>query len=176
MTADYAFANPHGLYYMIIRPEEPADHSAIRAVVETAFPTPAEARLVDQLRADGDAQISLVAIDDGIIVGHVMFSRMAAEFRALGLGPVAVKPARQRSGVGSLLIRRGLSQSEAEKWEIVFVLGSPAYYRRFGFDPALASGFTSPYAGPHLMALSLIQPLPRLSGRIDYAPAFAALG
>jgi putative acetyltransferase len=161
---------------MIIRPEEPSDHSAIRAVVETAFPSPAEAKLVDQLRADGDAQISLVAIEDSVIVGHVMFSRMAVEFRALGLGPVAVQPARQRSGVGSLLIRRGLSQAEADKWEIVFVLGSPAYYRRFGFDPALARGFTLPYAGPHLMALSLTGPLPRLSGKIDYAPAFAALG
>jgi putative acetyltransferase len=68
-----------------------------------------------------------------------------------------------------------LAQAEAGRWEIVFVLGAPAYYRRFGFDPALASGFTSPYAGPHLMALSLTQPLPRLSGKIDYAPAFAAL-
>jgi len=50
-----------------------------------------------------------------------------------------------------------------------------AYYRRFGFDPALASGFTSPYAGPHLMASSLTRALPGLSGKIDYAPAFAAL-
>jgi putative acetyltransferase len=78
--------------------------------------------------------------------------------------------------LAAFLIRRGLGQAEADKWEIVFVLGSPAYYRRFGFDPALASGFTSPYAGPHLMALGLTRPLPRLSGKIDYAPAFAALG
>jgi putative acetyltransferase len=160
---------------MIIRPEEPADRAAVRTVVEAAFPMPGEAKLVDQLRAEGDAVISLVAVDDDGIVGHVMFSRMTAEFRALGLGPVAVLPTRQRSGVGSLLIRQGLAQAEAGRWEIVFVLGAPAYYRPFGFDPALASGFTSPYAGPHLMALSLTQPLRRLSGKIDYAPAFAAL-
>jgi putative acetyltransferase len=69
-----------------------------------------------------------------------------------------------------------LARAGAEKWEIVFVLGDPAYYRRFGFDPALASGFTSPYAGPHLMALGLTQPLVKSADRVDYAPAFAALG
>jgi putative acetyltransferase len=161
---------------MIIRSEEPADRPAVRTVLEAAFPTPAEAQLVDQLRADGDAEISLVAIDDDVVVGHVMFSRMTAGFRALGLGPVAVLPTRQRSGVGSLLIGQGLARADADRWKIVFVLGNPAFYRRFGFDPTLASGFTSPYAGPHLMALGLTQPLPKLSGRIDYAPAFAALG
>jgi len=55
-------------------------------------------------------------------------------------------------------------------------LGDPTCYRRFGFDPALASGFSSRYAGPHLMALALTHPLPALTGQIDYAPAFAALG
>jgi putative acetyltransferase len=161
---------------MIVRPEEPADYAAVRAVVEAAFPTPAEARLVDQLRADGDAEISLVAVDGDAIVGHVMFSRITAGFRALGLGPVAVLPARQRSGVGNLLITRSLAQAEAEGWQIVFVLGDPTYYQRFGFDPALARGFASPYAGPHLMALSLTQSLTKLDGKIDYASAFAALG
>src|SRR3984893_18830563 len=86
---------------MIIRPEKPADRPAVRTVVEAAFPMPAEAQLVDQLRAEGDAEISLVAVDDDVIVGHVMFSRMTAEFRALGLGPVAVLPDRQRSRVGA---------------------------------------------------------------------------
>jgi len=60
--------------------------------------------------------------------------------------------------------------------QLVLVLGDPAYYRRFGFDSELASGFTSRYAGPHLMAFALTHPLPALTGQIDYAPAFAALG
>ena len=161
---------------MIIRPEEPADWPVVRMIVESAFATPAEARLVDQLRADGDAEISLVAIDDDAVVGHIMFSRMAAEFRARGLAPVAVSPGRQRLGLSSLLIRRGLEMAESDGWQMVFVLGDPAYHRRFGFDPALASGFTSPYAGPHLMALALARPAPSLSGKIDYPPAFAAFG
>ena len=144
-------------------------------VVEAAFPTPAEAELIERLRAGGDAEISLVGVEGDAICGHVMFSRMTAGLRALGLGPVAVLPARQRSGVGSLLIRRGVATARAGGWEIVFVLGNPDYYRRFGFDPALASGFTSPYAGPHFMALALTEPGPCLSGTVDYAPAFAAL-
>lgn len=160
---------------MIVRLEEEADHEAVRAIVEAAFPSPAEARLVDRLRADGDAEIALVAVEDGAIAGHVMFSRMTAARRALGLAPVAVAPARQRRGIGGRLIRQGLAEASSGGWEIVVVLGDPAYYRRFGFDPALASGLISPYAGPHLMALSLVQPAPELIGRIDYAPAFAAL-
>ncbi len=79
---------------MVVRPEEPADFSDIRVIVESAFPTPAEAQLVDRLRADGDAEISLVAVDSEIVVGHVLFSRMTAGLRALGPGPVAVLPAR----------------------------------------------------------------------------------
>src|ERR1700675_908754 len=107
---------------MIIRPEQLADRPAVRTVVGAAFPMPAEAQLVDQLRAEGDAEISLVAVDDDVIVGHVMFSRMTAEFRALGLGPVAVLPDRQRSGVGSLLITQGLARAEAGRGEVVLVL------------------------------------------------------
>ena len=143
--------------------------------MEAAFPTPAEARLVDRLRADGDAVISLVALDDDAIVGHVLFSRMNAPPRTLGLAPVAVSPERQRSGVGARLIGEGLALARSEGWETVVVLGDPAYYRRFGFDPALTRGVVSPYAGPHLMALGLTETAPRLTGRVDYAPAFADL-
>lgn len=162
---------------MIIREEAPGDRAAIRAVVEAAFPEPAEARLVERLRADGDAVFSLVAIEDGIIVGHVMFSKMTGPFRALGLGPVAVVPGRQRAGIGSRLIREGLARARADGWEGVFVLGDPNYYRRFGFDAETAAGFASPYAGPYLMALALDgEHLPASTGKIDYAPAFGALG
>ncbi len=161
---------------MLIRDEGPADAPAVRAVVEAAFGRPLEADLIDRLRADGDAAVSLVAVDGGEVVGHVLFSRMAAPFRALALAPVSVAPHRQRSGFGTRLIRAGLDRARKGGWRGVFVLGDPAHYRRFGFDPALARGFACPYAGPHLMALA---PgggdLPATRGRIDHAPAFAAL-
>jgi putative acetyltransferase len=93
------------------------------------------------------------------------------------LGPVAVWPERQRSGVGSQLIREGIARSEAAGWLGIFVLGNPAFYRRFGFDAGKASGFISPYAGPHWMALPLGRSeLPTSTGSIQHAPAFAKPG
>jgi putative acetyltransferase len=162
---------------MIIRAEEPADANAIRKVEEAAFPTSAEADLVDRLRSDHDAAFSLVAVEGDELVGHALFSRMEAPFRALGLGPVAVLSSRQGIGIGTRLITAGLACARAEGWQGVFVLGEPAYYRRFGFDAGRAAGFTSPYAGPYLMALALqADDLPVRSGSIAYAPAFAGLG
>lgn len=161
---------------MAIREETSADHAAVRRVVEAAFEQAVEADLVDRLRADGDAAISLVAIADERIVGHILFSPLGAPFRALALAPVAVSPERQGSGIGSALIRSGLDRARAAGWQGVFVLGEPAFYRRFGFDPELAAGFQSPYAGPYFMALALRGALPATSGPVDYAPAFSALG
>ena len=163
-----------------IRPERGDESGAIRAVLVAAFFTPAEADLVRMLHEDFDSEISLVAEDEGRIVGHVMLSRMAVEggsrsYRALGLGPVAVMPARQRQGIGGALIREALRQADALGEELVFVVGDPDYYGRFGFTAEAAAPFSSPYAGPHLMARAHGVALPA-SGRADYAPAFARLG
>jgi putative acetyltransferase len=160
---------------IVIRDERPEDGTAIRAVVEAAFGQPLEADLVDRLREDRDSVISLVADDGGVLVGHVMFSRMNAPFRALGMAPVSVAPQRQRSGIGGRLIREGLDRARRNGWQAVIVLGDPDYYRRFGFDPALTQGFESPYAGPYLMAMPLGGAMPTSSGRLEYAPAFAGL-
>ncbi len=158
---------------MMIRDETPADVDAIRIVVAAAFPGPEEASLVDQLRADGDVVCSLAAVEDDRVVGHILFSPMKAPFRALALGPIAVMPDRQRRGIGGRLIEAGLARADAGGWDAVFVLGDPTFYGRFGFSVALAAGFSSPYAGPHLMALPLGgNPLPARSGSIEYAPAF----
>ena len=158
-----------------IRDETPADRAGIRALVLAAFGGAQEADLVDQLRTDGDAAVSLVAADGERIVGHVLLSRMTAPFRALGLAPVSVAPDRQGEGIGGRLVRAGLERARRDGWQGVFVLGDPGFYRRFGFDPGLAGGFASPYAGPYLMAAALDGPLPAITGRIDYPPAFDAL-
>jgi putative acetyltransferase len=162
-------------YPMIIREEELTDRAAIHDVVRAAFDRIAEAMLVDQLRADGDSVVSLVAVDYASIIGHVMLSKMQAPFKALGLAPLSVRPDRQRSGVGSSLVREALTRARQGSWEAVFVLGDQGFYRRFGFDPEPARGFTSPYAGPHLMVLPIRSGLSAATGRINYAPAFAAL-
>jgi putative acetyltransferase len=158
-----------------IRDETAADRAAVRRVVTAAFGRALEAALVDRLRAEGDAALSLVAVEDGRVVGHILFSPLKAPVRALALAPVAVVPARQRSGIGTALIEAGLERARALGWEAAFVLGEPSFYRRFGFDPALAAGFQSPYAGPFFMAMALRGVLPATSGPIEYAPAFSAL-
>ena len=140
---------------MSIRDEEPADIPAIRAVVQAAFARDAEADLVERLRADGDSIISLVAVEDGRIVGHVLLSRMAAPFRALGLAPVSVAPDRQRSGIGSALIREGLTRCKALGFDAVAVLGDPDYYKKFGFTLDAARVLESEYSGDHFQAVEL---------------------
>src|SRR5271156_940059 len=101
---------------MDVRLESPSDAAAIRAILEAAFPTAAEAGLVDELRRAGDVVFSLAAVDGVRIVGCVVFSKRVA--------PVAVLPERQRGGVGSLLIRDGLARCEVGRWTAVFVLGN----------------------------------------------------
>jgi putative acetyltransferase len=164
-----------------MRRAEPGDAASIRVVQTSAFPAAGEADLVEALEREGDAVISLVAERDGDVIGHILLSRMAVSgdgrtYRALGLGPMAVLPGAQRQGIGSALVGTALKQALATGEELVFVLGDPAYYGRFGFTPKCAASFASPYAGPHLMALRLRDdvPLPR-SGRAEYARAFAEL-
>jgi putative acetyltransferase len=160
---------------MIIRAEELCDGAAIHDVVRAAFGRTSEAALVDRLRADGDGVVSLVAVDDASIIGHVMLSRMNAPFPAVGLAPVSVRADRQKSGVGSSLVLEALARARQGRFEAVFVLGDPGFYGRFGFRSEPASGFASPYAGPHFMILPLKSGLSTTTGNIDYALAFATL-
>jgi putative acetyltransferase len=162
---------------MIVEAENSSHHAAIRRILTEAFPSLAEANLVEQLRLDGSTRIALVATQESRIVGHVMFSEMRAPFRALGLAPVAVAADRRGRGIAAALISAGLERAKAGVWEAIFVLGDPAYYQRFGFRVDAASAFVSPFAGPHFMVLALTAAgLPVRSGRIDYAPAFSSLG
>lgn len=165
-----------------IRPATADDAPAIRAVHLAAFPTSAEADLVARLDEDFDSEISLVAEQTGEIVGHVMLSRMNVSagsrvFRALGLAPVSVLPGAQGSGMGSDLIRSAVGIARTLGEEVVFVLGEPDYYARFGFSAEAAAPFASPYAGPYFMALWLRPNAdPPCAGEAHYAPAFAKLG
>lgn len=162
---------------MIIRPQTEDDIGAIHRLHRAAFETKAEADLVDRLRADGDAVFSLIARSGAEIAGHAMFSRMRAPFPALGLAPVSVSKDFRRQGIAAALIEDGLARAAEAGWQGIFVLGDPAYYTRFGFSAGTASGFQSPYAGPYLMARPLgARVLPETRGRVEYAPAFAALG
>jgi putative acetyltransferase len=166
---------------VLVRPATEADTEAIRAVHLIAFQGADEADLVERLQRDGDSEISLVAHLHGEILGHALLSRMEVTgdgraYRALGLGPVAVRPWAQDGGVGRALVRTALAEAEALGVEVVFVVGDPDIYYRFGFSSEAAEPFSSPYAGSWFMAQWLRPPsaAPR-SGSAAYAPAFAAL-
>ncbi len=163
-----------------IRPEQPADAAAIRRVLDAAFPTAAESRLVERLRASGHLRISLVAAVDGAIVGHIAFSPVEIEGAAsdgigVGLAPVAVLPDHQRQGVGSRLIREGLAACERAEYGFVVVLGEPEYYQRFGFTQADRRGLGNEYgADEAFMVLELCSDSIRANrGVVRYGPEFA---
>lgn len=158
---------------MRIRPETHADAVAIAAVHQACFETDVEARIVDQLRADGDLRISLVAVDDGDVVGHVAFSPVT--HGGLGLGPVAVVSAHRGRGVAARLIEAGLSHARESGTPFVVVLGDPAYYRRFGFGPASARGLVDDYAGGDAFQVLELRPggIPEGARHIHYASPFA---
>ena len=165
---------------LAIRPATDSDADAIREVLTAAFPTGAEADLVDQLTTDGDLVLSFVAAVDGAVVGHIAFSRMAVtadgeRVPTLGLAPVAVLPSHQKQGIGGRLIERGLAAANGRGTALVFLVGDPDFYGRFGFRCETAAPFASPYAGPHFMAQWLSSPRAPASGQADYAPAFGRL-
>ncbi|WP_321946357.1 N-acetyltransferase [Paraburkholderia sp. J10-1] len=126
-----------------IREETPADHAAIHALTETAFrhaphTSHTEQRIVDALREAGALAISLVAEDGGEIVGHVAVSPVALSDGStgwFGLGPISVAPARQKQGIGAMLMKLALDALRARGAAGCVVLGDPAYYARFGFVP-----------------------------------------
>jgi putative acetyltransferase len=131
------------------RPEETNDIEQIREVVRAAFPTAAESRLVNALRASGKAMISLVAVQEDRVLGHILFSPVSTapsgEAKGLGLAPVAVHPTVQSRGIGSKLIQEGLRLCKELGYDYCVVLGDPKYYRRFGFEKASQFGIQNEY-------------------------------
>jgi len=135
-----------------IRPEEPNDHSAVHAINLAAFEGGPEAVLVDTLRLSCPDYLSLVAEDGRKVVGHILFTPVMVEspdgvVEGMGLAPMAVSPDRQRSGIGSLLVRHGLEVLQKRPCPFVVVLGHPEYYPRFGFERASSYGLQSQWEG-----------------------------
>jgi putative acetyltransferase len=165
----------------LIRPGAHADHEAISRVNRLAFGQDSEARLVDALRDGKYVRLSLVAETDRQVVGHILFSHLPiitdlGTLPALALAPMAVLPAFQKQGIGSVLIRRGLEVCKEQGHRIVIVLGHPHFYSRFGFTSKLAARLESPYSGREsFMAVELVRgALDGIEGRVEYPPPFEA--
>jgi putative acetyltransferase len=138
---------------LIIRPETREDVAAIRHINEEAFGQKEEAEIVEKLRNRGVLTISLVAVQDNEIVGHIAFSPLKIEsehssFGAIALAPMSVLPAYQRKGIGSQLVDAGLKECRRLGHEIVVVLGHADYYPRFGFIQAKTKGIDCEFQVP----------------------------
>jgi len=129
------------------RAERSGDHPSVDAIHRLAFETGLEAAIVETLRQAVEPLISIVAeLDRGEVVGHIMFSpvtidRRGGDIEFMGLAPMAVHPRYQNQGIGSRLVEEGLAACRTAGTELVFVLGHPAFYPRFGFLPAVDSSF-----------------------------------
>ncbi len=130
---------------MFIRPVTARDHAKIPQLVEAAFGRHDEALLVQELRQNGDIEVEYIATDRNELIGHVVFSRLISPPLCLALAPLSVHPDRQKTGIGSTLIRIASEAVEEAGWAAAFVLGNPAYYGRFGYDVEMAEGFDTPY-------------------------------
>ena len=163
-----------------IRIESTDDYPAVYVVNRLAFGRVEEAELVERIRPLTSEIVSMVAVLDDMIVGHVLFSPVTVQNNpgaivAMGLGPVAILPDYQIQGFGTRLTEAGLQQCELCGCKIVFVLGHPEYYPRFGFRPAADGGFFFRNHGfdPYFFFLEL-EPgaSSELSGEVRYLPPF----
>jgi putative acetyltransferase len=166
-----------------IRPEQPEDYPDVFLVNERAFGTSAEARLVDSVRPVVRPFISLVAVLEDKVVGHILFTPVAIEgdtkaWRAMALGPMSVLPKYQNQGIGSRLVLAGLEACRQINEPVVFVLGHPGFYPRFGFQPAAEKGLRYKHSDfdPYFMVTELVPgALNGMSGLVKYHSEFDKL-
>ncbi len=173
---------------MLIRRERSGDADYVRAVHTRAFAPvykdrpPPEPGLLDELRNDSAwiDQLSMVALLDGGIIGHVCCTRahlLPERQPVLGLGPIGVLPEHQGAGVGSALMHAAIGAADALDEPLIVLLGSPGYYRRFGFVPAVELGITPPVPDwePSFLARTLTTYDSSLTGEFQYAEPFRDL-
>ncbi|GAB7095359.1 N-acetyltransferase [Halolamina litorea] len=165
---------------MDIRPYSERDADAVFEVHRRAFGGRTdEARIVQRLHDADEAVVSLVAVIDGRVVGHVLFSRVTVAdcdvaIELVGLAPVGVLPENQNDGVGSSLIRQGLAACRAAGVDAVVVLGDPEYYSRFGFERASEYGLGNEYGADEAFMVEPLHggALDGVDGVVTYRPEF----
>jgi putative acetyltransferase len=162
----------------VIRLEEAGDADQIRDLLQACFPGYREADLVDGLRRDRDLVLSLVAEDQGVVIGYIGFSRVNvveadSSAPAVALAPLAVYTEYQQQGVATRLVREAHACLAYMGEHLSIVLGEPTYYGRFGYSHRRAIYFESEYQSPYLMAISF--GAAPWEGRLVYPAAFSLL-
>jgi putative acetyltransferase len=170
---------------VVVRAEAPGDRAAVFHLNAEAFGGEDEARLVDALRRSPAfiPELSLVAVRDDEVAGHILFSRVVIRSdrtaaHALALAPMAVAPPWQRTGIGSALVRHGLAAAARLGHAAVVVVGHPGYYPRFGFKDAAGSGIRVPFpVSPGAFMLLELVPgaLDGVEGEVEYPPEFGGV-
>ncbi|GJM40743.1 MAG: N-acetyltransferase [Ardenticatenaceae bacterium] len=166
-----------------IRPETAVEAQKVYAVEAAAFGRPAEADLVQKLQQADVDTISLIAVQDDEVVGHILFSPVTikndeGDYTAVALGPVAVSPNHQKKGIGAELCRSGLAACQQAGYELAFVLGHPSYYPRFGFAPSAPFGLRCQFDVPDelFMVLELVPgAMNGKQGIVNYHPHFGGV-
>jgi putative acetyltransferase len=169
---------------MIIRQEKTEDIDDVHAFNELAFGQPQEANIIDKLRINCDNLLSLVAVENEKIVGHILFSPVTIEgqhgvIRGMGLAPMAVLPEMQHKGIGTQLVKSGIDNLRKMQCPFIIVLGHPEYYPRFGFERASLYGIKCQWEGipdDAFMILWLDKSIMnRVSGLAKYRDEFNAV-
>ena len=165
---------------MKIRSEQPSDYPGIAETIAQAFEQDNEVRLVQEIRKSDRyiPNLSLVAEVNDVIIGHILFSYIDlvndVTYKVLGLAPLAVRLQFQKQGIGSALVREGLTRASAMGETIAIVLGHPHFYNRFGFKPSIQYGIESPFQVPEdfftIKTLNNCQNTQR--GKVVYPSAF----
>jgi putative acetyltransferase len=169
---------------MRLRLEQTGDHEAVGVLQRAAFGGGEHgvtvARLVGSLRRDDPGALSLVAEEDGRVVGHVMVSRCLLDapprlVEVRSLSPLGIAPAWQRRGIGSALVRDALRRLDEAGVPLVFLEGDPRYYSRLGFGPAVDRDFRKPSLRIPDLAFQVVRLSayePWMTGTFVYSPTF----
>ena len=163
-----------------IRQERADDIAAVRDLNRRAFGQDQESNIVDALRANGAALLSLVATLNGQVVGHIMYSPLSIDgkFEGAALGPMAVLPQCQRRGIGSRLIEAGNRKLKDDGCPFIIVVGHADYYPRFGFKPASEHGIKCEWDVPDNVFMLLVLDQAKMAGvagLAKYRPEFSSV-